>query len=276
MQGAASNEITNGGENKVTIERLQSAPLVTLHCGKYTITDLNPIGAGGFSTVFKGTDVEDDKVVAIKITDARKICSDSYKTLENEVTLLLSIHHENVVKVLETFSVVRLPNALEYACRKADINRRFRQIRHPHRGYVAIVYEYLDDGDLFDRVLDNGALCENHARLLFTDIAKGLQYCHQLGISHRDLKPENILLNSDGVAKIGDFGLAIRCNPEIKMAEFVGTVRTAAPEVLASEPHYSKPTDIWGLGLILYFMLGADFAWSDSSDDNRDSDPVSM
>ena len=57
------------------------------------------------------------------------------------------------------------------------------------------------------------------------DVAKGLSFAHSNGVIHRDLKPGNVWMTADGVAKIGDFGIAIPSAHNIAVAGAVlGTV----------------------------------------------------
>lgn len=72
---------------------------------------------------------------------------------------------------------------------------------------------------------------------------------------HRDIKPSNILVNN-GVLKIADFGLArqiIEGEREL-FEEHVGTMITAAPQIVFQEEYTSK-CDIYSLGVILYWMI---------------------
>lgn len=90
-------------------------------------------------------------------------------------------------------------------------------LNHPHvvrllevlasKKNVYIILEYVDGGEIFDRIVELGKLGEDEARKYFQQLICGVDYCHSRGVYHRDLKPENLLLDSNGGLKISDFGL---------------------------------------------------------------------
>uniref|UniRef100_A0A915A5Y6 Protein kinase domain-containing protein n=1 Tax=Parascaris univalens TaxID=6257 RepID=A0A915A5Y6_PARUN len=86
-------------------------------------------------------------------------------------------------------------------------------------------------------------------------ICEALCYCHQRGILHRDLKPQNLLVNSEGVVKLADFGLAraVRIPLRVYTHEIV-TLWYRAPELLLGCQQYSMAIDIWSLGCIFAEM----------------------
>lgn len=78
---------------------------------------------------------------------------------------------------------------------------------------------------------------------------------HSKNVAHRDLKPANILINSEGVVKVADFGLAK------KLSKFsttlVVTMWYRAPELFFGLKNYTTNIDIWSLGCVLAeFMIG--------------------
>ena len=81
-------------------------------------------------------------------------------------------------------------------------------------------------------------------------ITLALQYIHNKGIVHRDLKLGNILLDSVGIAKLGDFGLAMYYK-EAKPGNICGTPNFIAPEVLNDSVH-EPASDVWALGKSIF------------------------
>ena len=88
------------------------------------------------------------------------------------------------------------------------------------------------------------------------ETCRGLEFAHSRGIVHRDLKPGNVWLTSDGVAKIGDFGLAVALDRSRLTTEgmMVGTVSYMPPEQ-AMGGGVTPQSDLYSLGAMLYEMV---------------------
>ena len=87
-------------------------------------------------------------------------------------------------------------------------------------------------------------------------VCEGLEFAHARGIVHRDLKPGNVWLTEDGIAKIGDFGLAVMTDRSRLTREgmMVGTVSYMPPEQ-ATGGEITPKADLYSLGAMLYEMV---------------------
>lgn len=118
-----------------------------------------------------------------------------------------------------------------------------------------LVLEYIEGGELFDHISQNGKLPEYEAVRIFRQIIAGLSYCHRFHICHRDLKPENILMDKDYNVKIVDFGMAVLQPRNMPLNTSCGSPHYASPEVIRAEMYRGDRADIWSCGVILYAML---------------------
>ena len=106
---------------------------------------------------------------------------------------------------------------------------------------------------LESRIL-KGDIKLGEALSLGEDILSALETCEAHRIIHRDIKPANIFVNSKGVYKLGDFGIAKDLTLESRNLSHRGTDNYAAPEVCQGRD-YSYNVDIYALGLVLYQLL---------------------
>ncbi|XP_028300864.1 myosin light chain kinase family member 4 isoform X4 [Gouania willdenowi] len=152
------------------------------------------------------------------------------EVVRNEIQVMNQLNHANLIQLYAAF-----------------------ESRHD----IILVMEYVEGGELFDRIIDeNYNLTELDTVLFIRQICEGLQYMHKMYILHLDLKPENILCVSRATNKIKiiDFGLARRYKPREKLRVNFGTPEFLAPEVINYE-FVSFPTDMWSLGVITYMLL---------------------
>lgn len=191
------------------------------------------IGEGAFSVVFQGICKETSVKVAVKKSVQSKGDKDleSRAAMANEIKLLQSCTHENIISVYHYFE---------------DGETTY------------MVTEYCSGGELFKGIVSAGSFSERQAAFLMTQICRLLVYLHGCGICHRDLKPEQFLLLDQRpldscVVKLVDFGLSCYVAPGEVLRDPVGTILYVAPEVLAKE--YGVASDVWSFGVVVYVLL---------------------
>eukprot|EP00984_Skeletonema_dohrnii_P000835 scaffold248_cov127-Skeletonema_dohrnii-CCMP3373.AAC.20 len=126
------------------------------------------------------------------------------ENVEREIAVMKMIQHPNIVALHEVIDMTesdRLYMVIDYlplgqVMTHVEGTNMYR--RRPRK----------EGEPQLEGVTADGYFDEYHAALLFVDVLHGLGYLHSQSIAHRDLKPENILLDSRGVAKISDFGVA--------------------------------------------------------------------
>ncbi len=139
---------------------------------------------------------------------------------------------------------------------------------HPHivtvfdlgeeRGQPYMVTELMGGGDVEGLIkdADGHRLPLEQAIGIAVETCRGLEFAHSRGIVHRDLKPGNVWITSDGVAKIGDFGLAVALDRSRLTTEgmMVGTVSYMPPEQ-AVGGEVTPRSDLYSRGAMLYEMV---------------------
>ncbi|OMJ94762.1 hypothetical protein SteCoe_1941 [Stentor coeruleus] len=191
------------------------------------------IGQGSFGIVRRGAKLDNPDIqVAIKTITKSKIKHD-LSLLKNEVEILSSIDHPNIVKLYDFFDE-------EY--------------------FFNIVTEYCSGGELFEVIIQNGRLNEALVAKYMKKMMRAINHLHKNGICHRDVKPQNFIFEStdtNAELKLIDFGLAHRFTMKkkkgVSMETFAGTPYYLAPEVLKGP--YDMKCDIWSLGIIMVLML---------------------
>ncbi|VDN58933.1 unnamed protein product [Dracunculus medinensis] len=143
-----------------------------------------------------------------------------------------------------------------------------------------IFLEFLDGGELFDRIEPDIGMAETDAHFYFRQLMEGMKAIHRHGFAHRDIKPENLLLNWKNCLKIADFGLAtlyIRDGKERYLNTRCGSEHYSSPQLIAG--YYSsfnqklekgvifyylrgEPNDIWACGIVLFILLTGTFPWT--------------
>ncbi|KAL6060047.1 Serine/threonine-protein kinase pakC [Balamuthia mandrillaris] len=188
--------------------------------------DIKKIGEGAAGEVFIATDrISGDKVAIKKMS----LNDDSVKLLTNEISIMKTSKHENIVEYIDTYVI---------------------------GDQIWVVMEYMGGGCLTE-VLEQFDYCkmsEEQMAWVCSETLKSLQYIHSLHRIHRDIKSDNILLSSKGDIKIADFGYAAQLTREKeKRNTVVGTPYWMAPELIRGQ-QYGIKVDIWSLGIMLMEM----------------------
>ena len=206
--------------------KLQPGTIVN---GRYEI--IKCLGTGSMGLVYVCRHLElAGHIVAMKVLFNEVVRDEVVRTrFINEIIASYGVNHANVVRAYEYFQ-------------DGDI--------------VAFTMEYVDGGDLADRLASKEPIPIEQSIEWLKQMCKGVQAIHDAGIVHRDLKPENILLTHDGNVKITDFGIA-RTGTGPKLTEYggiVGTIDYVSPEYL-ERGQVDTRLDIYALGVLGYEMI---------------------
>ncbi len=120
--------------------------------------------------------------------------------------------------------------------------------------YMYLVLELAENGSLKQLIDRRFRLKEDEAADIISQVVNGLLFLHANKILHRDISLGNLLLTGENRVKIADFGLATKLNSTgDKHMTMCGTPNYISPEVVSRD--YGLPTDVWGLGVVLYHLL---------------------
>jgi serine/threonine protein kinase len=115
-----------------------------------------------------------------------------------------------------------------------------------------IVMELVEGHGLSSVLHQRGTLRQDEVVLLGFELADALAYAHSRGVIHRDVKPSNVLVQTDGSAKLVDFGLAAIEGWDVTLSGRVfGSPSYMAPERIQGRPG-GPAADQFSLGVVLY------------------------
>ncbi|KAB8576208.1 hypothetical protein FH972_025736 [Carpinus fangiana] len=194
--------------------------------GQYHV--LRTLGEGSFGKVKLAVHQTTGQQVALKIISRRKLMArDMAGRIEREIQYLQLLRHPHIIKL---YTVITTP------------------------AEIIMVLEYAGS-ELFQYIVDHGAMREAKARKFFQQIVCAVEYCHRHKIVHRDLKPENLLLDENLHVKIADFGLSNIMTDGNFLKTSCGSPNYAAPEVISGKLYAGPEVDVWSCGVILYVLL---------------------
>ena len=206
--------------------------------GKYRIERV--LGAGGMGVVVAATHIHLDEWVAIKFLLP--------EVLKDATVITRFLREAKVAAKLRS----------EHAARVHDVGTL-------RNGAPYLVMEYIEGNDLAAVVKSRGPLAPDAAVELALQVCEALADAHSIGIIHRDIKPANLIVTTrrDGTpaVKVIDFGIStVTRGPEAgagitKTAEMRGSLLFMAPEQMAAPRSVDPRSDIWSLGVTLYYLV---------------------
>lgn len=200
--------------------------------GRYRIEEM--IGQGGMSAVYKATDPNLRRVVAVKMIHSHLSDDPGFvRRFEEEATAVAQLRHPNIIQVFdfnkdaETYYMVMefVPGeTLQSQLRRINANKRRMATKD---------------------------ICEYAAQ-----VCDAVAYAHQRGMIHRDIKPANVMLSVTGQAILMDFGIAkiVGGQQHTATGAVIGTALYMSPEQIKGE-HPDHRTDIYSLGVMLFEMV---------------------
>ena len=189
------------------------------------------VARSGMASIFRATDLNDGKQVAIKVPHPEMECDPGlFERFQREGEIGRMMDHPGVMKVY------------------ADEN--------PSRVYM--VMEWVDGKLLRTIMSENRPMPQDRAIQIIINVCGALQHIHSRGVAHRDLKPENIMVGDDDKIKLIDFGIASKSDARrltfAKLSQVMGTPDYISPEQVKGKRGDGR-SDLYSLGIILYEML---------------------
>ena len=188
-------------------------------------------GSGGMSVIYKARDRMLGRMVAIKILRPSLTKDPAFLAkFQQEARSVAKMSHANIITVHD----VGNDAATHY-----------------------IVMEMVEGQDLKKLIKTRGALPYEQAIDYAIQICAGLGFAHRSHLVHADVKPQNLLINSDGIVKVTDFGIA---------QAYTDTMPPTRSEVVWGSPHYFAPeqargekpspaSDVYSIGIVMFEMF---------------------
>jgi serine/threonine protein kinase len=188
-------------------------------------------GRGSFATVYVARDTKDNRIYAVKVMHIElSNDGDLLARFQREAHILLNLSDPHIVRIVDYGE----DNSMHF-----------------------IVMDYVDGQNLKYHTLTHGSLEPSRALNYAQQIAEGLDTAFKHGVVHRDIKPQNILINTKGVVKITDFGLA-RSRETVTLTQsnvFMGTAYYISPEQAESGRSADTRSDLYSVAAVLFEML---------------------
>jgi serine/threonine-protein kinase len=195
----------------------------------YKIVSL--LGEGGMGTVYKAIDFKLDRYAAIKVLNPKEVRNPNFiERFKREAKNQAKLSHPNIVSV---YGFVESKDVLGF------------------------VMEYIEGRTVEEFLKEYGRLSLSDSIQILKQVLIGAAYAHTEGFIHRDLKPSNIIIDTKGIVKITDFGIAKSVNESMSITKAgaqVGTILYMSPEQIKGYDSTVK-SDLYSLGITLYEMI---------------------
>jgi serine/threonine protein kinase len=197
-------------------------------------TFLSKIGEGGMATVYKAFDNNFKEHVAIKVLKSEFVNHKNVRArFIAEARKLYKLSHKNIIKVRRIIDA-------------GDV--------------VAFVMELVSGATLKEYVEQNAPLKRNKVEEVFKEMLTALSFVHKMGFVHRDVKPSNFMITLDGRLLLLDFGIAkdVDGNSDYTATGTnyqMGTPSYMSPEQIRNSKGVDQRSDIYSLGVVLFFMV---------------------
>ncbi|MBI4616073.1 MAG: protein kinase [Planctomycetes bacterium] len=234
----APSEIPDSDADEGTPISLRAAlatptPGETARWGDYEI--LAELGRGGMGIVYQARQVALDRIVALKIVPGGPAAGRSrVARFQREAALVARLRHPGIVTVFEAGE---------------------------HEGFHYFSMEYVE-GQSLENLIAEKTLATDRALALLAEVARAVDHAHRQGVVHRDLKPGNILVDSEGKARVTDFGLGRLILDDggsstglTRTEVLLGTPFYMAPEQILDSRRVDGRSDVFSLGVVLYEAL---------------------
>ena len=199
------------------------------HISPSSFICLAQLGKGSFGEVYLVQKINTKEKFAMKVLRKERIMGQNL--------LKYAIAERNVLSLSNHPFIVKLNYAFQTSTK------------------LFLILEYCPNGDLAKHLLFEKRFSEERAKFYICEVLLALENLHQRDIIFRDLKPDNVVLDSQGHAKLTDFGLSKEgINDNVITNSFCGSIAYLAPEMLKKQGH-GKAVDWYLLGVLLYEML---------------------
>lgn len=196
--------------------------------GRYEILKL--LGEGGMGAVYKASDLELDRFVALKVIRPELASNAAILArFKQELLLAQKVTHRNVIRIY-------------------DLGEG--------EGVKFITMEFIEGEDLCSLIREQQKFSPDEAVEVIQQVCLALECAHSVGVIHRDLKPQNIMREASGRILVMDFGLArtLEGDGMTQSGAVVGTMEYMSPEQALGK-NLDQRSDIFALGLILFELL---------------------